>query len=242
MPAALAIPLAIQGIKSIYGLWQSNNAQKKLDELENQPLPKYLTGQEIYDQANQKATGLSFGELANAHNNLNVLNNTRYQYAKDRNPSFSNAIQSAVNYGSIQGTLGIEAQNQIAIRSSLNQLIGLIGGQSNRQVGSDLQRRQQQELALGQQGQTGVRNIFTGLEGAGSMIYNNSQQNEYLKFLTEQFGNKATASTTPNYLGGTTNMTGAPVIPSFAEFKKKNIDPYSQPPDFAPYNTAWTPQ
>lgn len=190
MPAALAIPLAIQGIKSLYGLFQSSNAQSKLKELEAQPLPKYLTGQEIYNQANNSAAGLSFGERANAENRLGVLNNTRYQLAKDRNPSFSNAIQSAVNYGSIQGTLGLEAQDQQARRSSLNQLIGLIGGQSNRQVGSDLQRRQMQEQALGAQGQAGVQNVFTGLEGAGSMLYNNSQQNQYINYLTGNFGNR----------------------------------------------------
>lgn len=176
----LLIPLAVEAAKGIYGAIQSSKANNALDKLNSQPREKYLTGEEVYDRANSKATGLSPQELAAANSRLTQLANTRYQLGVQKNPNLGSAVQAGVNYGSIQGALGLAAQDAAARRQSLMSLMGVIGNQSNRQVGSDLAYRDKMETTYGNAAVAGVKNVFGALEGGAGMLYNDNLNNKYM--------------------------------------------------------------
>lgn len=221
MAFPLAVPLILGGAKALYGLYQSNKANKALDELNKTPYPKYLTGQDIYGQADAMATGFTPQERAAAQGGLNRLATQRYRTASDRNPTLSGAIQAGTNYGSIQGTLGLAAQDAQLRRQNLQQLIGLIGGQANRQTGSDIDRRNAQEQAYGQAAQQGVENIFGAATDASNMLFSYGMNKEFGGL--GGFGKQKTTPPTQR-------------LPGMGNFLPL---PYDEPYDYTPtkYNT-----
>jgi hypothetical protein len=185
----IVFPLAVEAAKGIYGAFQSSKANSELDKINATPRPKYKTGAEISSEAESMAHGLTPQEMAAAQHHLDRLNNTRYDLATKRNPTLSGAAQAGVNYGSIQGQLGLAAQDAAIRRQNVQQMIGLLGSQYNRQTAADLAHRQQLEQQYGAAGQAGIKNIFSALEGAGSMVYNNALNNQWMNVAKGQGGN-----------------------------------------------------
>lgn len=134
------------GINYFNAKSKEKQAKQGIAELEKDPYAKFKTGQDIYNQANQLATGLTSKEIANEQQGYNRLANQRYRLGVAKNPSLSGAVQAGVNYGSVQNNLGLAAQDAAARRQSLHSLISLISGQSNNQT----QNIQQQMEAYGQ--------------------------------------------------------------------------------------------
>ena len=195
MAEELAVPLVLQGAKALYGLFQSNKANKALDELNKTPYPEFATGQEIYGEADKMATGFSPSEMASAQNSMNRLNNQRYRLGVDRSPTLGGVIQAGTNFGSVAGTLDLAARDAQARRQNLNQLISLIGGQKNLKTQSEIQRRQQEEAAYGGAAQQGVENIFGGLQDASNMLFSYGLNNKYLNAIGG--GRMLSPTTTP---------------------------------------------
>lgn len=204
----LAIPAAIGLGKSIYGLIRGNQARSGLAELERQPYPEFASGQDIFNEANTMATGLSPQEKAYAESQVNRLNNQRYKLATDRNPTLSGVTQAGINFGSVQGALDLASRDAQARRQNLNQLIGLIGGQKNMQTSSEIQRRREAESAYGQSAATQDQNVFTGLQDIANPLLSYGLNEQYLKMLGGM-GGARTASTDPAIgIGGAPDYSG----------------------------------
>lgn len=149
------------------GIRQANKADEELAKLKAIPgygQYDYLTGQEIYDQANAKATGLTPEEKAAAQQGMNRIATQRYRLASDRNPTLAGVIQSGINYGSVQGVLGLAAQDAAVRRQSLNSLIGLIGNQANLQESASTGLEIDTLKQLGLAKQAGLTNAHNSKE------------------------------------------------------------------------------
>ncbi len=166
-PLAIAalVMAAAAGTKAVMGATQASAAKKNLKELGKVARPEYETGESIYDRADARATGLTPEERARALQGFSQLNNTRFKLGTQRNPTLTGAVQAGINYGSPTQTLGLAAQDAQVRRQSLNQLINLFGGQSNRQAASDISYRNETERALGQAHSRGVENVSKGIDG-----------------------------------------------------------------------------
>lgn len=135
-PFSIGIGLLGTGIEYFNAQSRKEKAEQGLAELEKNPYKDFLSGETIYNRATQLATGLTQQEIANEQQGYNRLANQRYRLATNKNPSLSGAIQAGINYGGVQNTLGLASMDAQVRRQNLNQLLGLIGNQANRQTQS----------------------------------------------------------------------------------------------------------
>lgn len=203
----IAAGIALAGLT--YNIYDSESkkseAKKGLEELQKQKYPSFLTGEQIYTKAKGLATGLSPAESANIDDDLQRQATARYRYATDKNPTLSGAIQAATNFGGVKGILGKAALNEQVKRSSLNQLIGLIGGQGNLQTQSELQKRIGEETAYGTAYQQQNQNTNQSINQLGNMAF--------ISYLNGGIGNKTTGNTTGSsvYTAPEMNKAGFPI-------------------------------
>lgn len=124
------------GGELVGGIIQANRADaelKRLKGIKGYGDYEYLTGQQIFDQAKQKAEGLSAEEKAFAQQGISRAATQNFRNFADRNPSMSGIAQAIVNDQSAIAGLSLAAQDAAVRRQSLNTLIPLIGNQANLQ-------------------------------------------------------------------------------------------------------------
>lgn len=149
------------------GINQANKADKelaKLKAIKGYADYEYLTGQQIYNQANAIATGLSPAEKAYAQQGINRAATTNYRMLSDRNPTLSGVAQGIVNDKTAMANLNLVAQDAATRRRSLENLIPLIGNQANLQetakTGLEIKTLEQ----LGMSKQAGLTNAHNSKE------------------------------------------------------------------------------
>ncbi len=178
-PYSIGIGLLGTGINYFQAQAKRKQALEGIAQLEKLPESNFSTGEQIYGRANNLATGLTPQEIANEEQGYNRLANERYRLGVAKNPSLSGAVNAGVNYGSVQNTLGLAAQDAAARRNSLHSLISLIGNQANRQTGKilDAERAYGQAASDQSYNQTNAVNNLTNSAFTYS-LYNNLYGND----------------------------------------------------------------
>lgn len=205
--------LALLGLPdAILGGFQAYNAHQALEQLQKKPKPNYTISPELqtaYNRAQQMSNrGFSGGEKADFDSNLAMEN-----AAQTRN------LQNQAG-GSLAGSIfaGIQGRNIGALNKFASEDAGLqrhniqyadslgqaVQGQRNMATNVDIQRRTQQEQALGGAMAKGTENLVGGINlGLGMAA---PAINKFFNGL----GNKGAASPSGNYsydptVGGTGN-------------------------------------
>ena len=149
--------------QGIYGLFQTIDASKKLKNLEK---PKdYLTIDELDIKAKGKAQGYSAQEKFLFFQNLVRQNNMSFNKAMSYRPDMANTISAGINYGNIDAVNQFSLNDANMIRQDKNRLFNAYQRQDERTVGDFNTRLREKELALGQQKQAGVQNVFAAVRG-----------------------------------------------------------------------------
>lgn len=169
MPSSYLSLLGSPG-KIIYGIQQSNEAEKALKELNKQKYPSYMTAEQINQKAEGLAQGYSAIERANFFGSLARLNTQRYRTAVARNPTLSGVINAGINYGSTAAIQGFEASGAALRRQNVARLENLFSRQDQLNTGVLLDKRLRTEQALGAQQQAGTKNAFSGVQDVKNTI------------------------------------------------------------------------
>lgn len=149
------------------GIHQANVADKelaKLKAIKGYGDYEYLTGQQIYNQANALATGLSPAEKANAQAGINRAATTNYRMLSDRNHNLSGVAQAIINDKSAMAGLSLAAEDARVRRNSINALMGIIGGQANLQETAKTGQEINTLTQLGLAKQAGLTNAHNSKE------------------------------------------------------------------------------
>lgn len=235
MPATIAVPLALAGLKALYSWQMGKKARQGLDELEKQKYPEYLSGQNIYQQADAMATGFSPQEKSYLQDRQNRLSTQRFRMASDRNPTLAGSIQAGLNYSGVQAELGMAAQDAQLRRQNLSMLASLIGGQANRQTGSQINRRESQEQAYGQAAAQQDQNLFGALGDASNVLFSYGLNKDYLSAL----GGRQMTTPIPGMVTSPINSSNPYALPDQLGYYGENPDeynyPYNRKRGFAPF-------
>lgn len=169
--AAIAVgaSLAGSGLQLGRGVSQIIGGNKRLRELRKKQRPKFLTAQQIAEQADTMVTGgFTPQQQAAFYQSLNRGANAAYRRGVAQSPNLSSAIQAGLNYQQAGALVDFGAQDANIEQQKEREMRGLIQGQSNRQVQDELDYRDRMEMEYGNAVRDGWQNTVGAFDSASN--------------------------------------------------------------------------